>query len=618
LKACFRTPVIRGAKVARQNSALSASASRRRSGALSLGVAALAVFAPSAASAQIAPPNRTDLVPPTIRDRVERPTTLTIDGGFERAPCALDRAEYADIRFTLNGADFIGLNRVAGLSLDSAYQSYVGQDMPLSVLCDIRAKANADLRSQGYLATVEIPEQNLRDGVPDFRVVFGRLTSVRVRGDAGPSEQTAARYLEKLTQQDVFNTNMAERYLLLADDLPGINVRLSLRPAANGDPGDLIGEIAVVRQKGVAFLNIQNFGSSAIGPFGASAQGEIYDITGLGDRTSFTAFSTIDFTEQQTFRLAHDFAVGGEGLRIGGSLTYSTTNPDVNLANIDVDSESFIASGFASFPLERTRAMSVYAETGFDIVNQNVEANNVRLTVDRVRTAYVRVTGEHIDENSIRRLDGYTAFEPKFQLLYGAEVRKGFDVLDASPDCRPNLLACTIGGAIPPGRIEADPTPFLFRANANAAYRPSPEWTLAANVQGQFSSSPLPAFEEFAAGSFSIGRGYDPGAVLGDSGIAAAFEVRYGSLAPKSADSYAYQPYVFTDVAFAWNEDPSRRALNPDRLWSAGAGVRGAFGSKLQGDLMIAVPIERPDLAATRGDVRVMFSLTALLFPWRY
>lgn len=567
--------------------------------------------------AQVTPPNRTELVPPTLR-QAERRTTLTIDGGFERAPCALDRAEYADIKLTVQGAEFIGLDRVPGLSLTEAYQNYVGQELPLSVLCDIRARANGLLRGEGYLATVEIPEQNLADGVPDFRVVFGRLKSVRVRGDAGPSEATAARYLTKLTQQDVFNTKDAERYLLLADDLPGINVRLSLRPAAEGEPGDLVGEIAVVRQKGVAFVNIQNFGSGEIGPFGATLQGEIYDLTGLGDRTSLTAFTTIDFVEQHTFRLGHDFAIGGEGLRLGGSLTYSTTNPDVNLPGIDVDSESFIASGFASFPLQRTRTQSVLAETGFDIVNQSVDVNTIGLTVDRVRTAYLRVSGDFVDRESVMRVGGFTDYEPRTRVRFGAEIRQGFDVLETSPDCRANPLSCVIGGSIPPARIEADPTPFLARFTAGGEYRPTPDWTLAVNAQAQVSGSPLPAFEEFAAGSFSIGRGYDPGAVLGDSGIAGAFEVRYGSLAPQGIDAFAYQPYVFTDVAFAWNEDPSRRPLNPDRLWSAGAGIRGALGSKLQGDLMVAVPLERPDLSPNRGDVRVMFTVTALLFPWRY
>ena len=63
----------------------------------------LAVAAPSSAQAQVNAPNRTELVPPTLR-QTERPTTLTIDGGFQRAPCALDRAEYAEIKLTVQEA----------------------------------------------------------------------------------------------------------------------------------------------------------------------------------------------------------------------------------------------------------------------------------------------------------------------------------------------------------------------------------------------------------------------------------------------------------------------------------------------------------------------------------
>jgi len=572
---------------------------------------------PVATAPRIAPPNRTELVPPALQ-RQENRTTLTIDGGFERAPCALDRAEYADIKLTLNGAEFIGLDRVPDLSLDAAYRSYVGRELPLSVLCDVRARANGILSRQGYLATVEIPEQNLADGIADFRVVFGRLTAVRVRGDAGPSEATAARYLQKLTTQDVFNTKLAERYLLLADDLPGLNVRLSLRPAAGGEPGDLVGEIAVIRRRGSLAANVQNLGSRAIGRFGGTLLGEVYDVTGLGDRTFLTAFTTLEFAEQQTFQLGHDFAVGGEGLRLGGVVTYSTTNPDGGLPGFDIESESVIGTLFASYPLMRTREASTFADFGFDVVNQDVEVNNIALTRDRVRTLFARISGEMVDGESIRRQGGYTPFEPKFRLRYGAEIRQGISVLSASPDCRPDLLSCLAGGAIPPSRIEADPTPFLLRYDAGVEYRPTPVLAFVLDAQAQLTRDPLPAFEEFAAGSFSIGRGYDPGALLGDNGIATALEMRYGSLAPQSAEAFAYQPYVFTDVAFAWNEDPSRRAANPDRLWSAGAGMRAAWGSNMQGDLMIAVPLETPALARRRGDVRIMFSLTARLFPWRY
>ncbi|WP_230959638.1 ShlB/FhaC/HecB family hemolysin secretion/activation protein [Erythrobacter donghaensis] len=579
-----------------------------------LPVPALAQAGPAPA---ITPPNRSDLVPPDQRSP-QRATTLTVDGDFERAPCALDRQEFAGIRFTVKGAAFDGLARVPGLSLERAYADYVGRELPVSVLCDIRAEANAILRRDGYLATVEIPEQSLADGTPDFKVVFGRLTSVRVRGEAGASEALVARYLEKLTAEEVFNINRAERYLLLADDLPGLDVRLSLRPAAGGAPGDLVGEVAVLRQRAMVDLNIQNLASRAIGRYGGVLRGEIYDVTGLGDRTSLALFSTLDFEEQHTVQVGHDFRVGSEGLRLGGQFTWSNTNPATGIAGFNVESDTIFASVFASYPLLRTRASSLYADAGFDFVDQDVSLNGFGLTRDRVRMAYVRLSGELIDQGSVVRAGGYSAFEPRLRLRYGAELRQGLDVLSASPDCRANPLACLAGGMAAPSRIEADPTPLVLRLNTGLEYRPVPEWTLALATQAQVTGDALPAFEELAAGSFSIGRGYDPGAVLGDSGILNAFELRYGSMSPETAEGVAWQPYVFTDFAVVWNEDPSRVGTNPDKLWSAGGGVRLSWGRGIQSDLVVAVPLETPDLAQRRGDVRFLFSLTARLFPWRF
>lgn len=588
--------------------------------ALALGLGGLALpAAPAAAQAlpQITPPNRADLIPPELR-REERRPQLTIDGDFERPPCALDRAEFADIRFTVGGAQFNGLDRVAGLSLDEAVADYKGREVPVSVLCDIRAEANAILRRQGYLATVEIPEQSLADNIPDFNVIFGRLTSVRVRGDAGPSEKLVAGYLEKLTQSDVFNTNEAERYLLLADDIPGLDVRLSLRPAAGGAPGDLVGEIAVLRSRGTLDLNLQNLGSRAIGRFGGVLRGEVYDLTGLGDRTTMAVFSTLDFAEQQTVQLGHDLRVGSEGLRIGGQVTWSTVNPSVGLAGFNIESETWFASINASYPVLRSRKHSLFADIGFDYADQDVELNTVGLTRDRVRMVYARLAGDITDQQSVLRAGGYSPFEPKFRLRYSAEVRQGLDVFSASPDCRPNLLGCLLGGSVPPSRIEADPDPLLARFAAGVEYRPQPLVAFSLDTQAQITNDPLPAFEELAAGSFSIGRGFDPGAVLGDSGVLSAFEIRFGSQVPEKIDGFAFQPYLFNDLAFVWNEDPSRRPGNPDKLWSAGGGLRVSWGAGLRGDFWFAVPLDRPDLAVTGGDVRFQFSLTARLFPWRY
>ena len=584
--------------------------------ALAVGLAALGA-ATAGAQVQGVPLNRSDLVPPQQRS-TERATTLSVDGDLARAPCALDQPQYADLKFTLQGARFTGIERASGVALDAAYAGYVGREVPVSALCDIRARANTLLRAAGYLASVEIPEQSLAGGVPQFAVVLGRITAIRVRGEAGPSERLVERILARLTEAEVFNTREAERTLLLADDLPGLDVRLSLRPAAGGAPGDLLGEIAILRERAALDLNIQNFGSEAVGPFGGLLRGELYNLTGLGDRTSLTVFSTLEFAEQHTVQLGHDFRVGTGGLRIGTQLTYSASNPAINLPGFALEAETVFASLFASYPLMRRRAASQYLEAGFDLADQNVEVNALPLTRDRVRMMFVRLTGETTDEASLQRQRGFSQFEPRLKLRYLAELRQGLGVFSASPDCRPNLAGCLAGGGVPPSRIEANPQPLLVRFDLGAEYRPVPRFALALRVSGQVSGDPLPAFEEYAGGSFSIGRGYDPGTVLGDNGVGASLEARYGTLVPQGADDVALQPYLFTDIVRVWNEDPSQRGFNPDRLWSAGGGLRAAWGSRMQAEALLAVPLERPQAAATRGDVRLLVSLTARLFPWRF
>src|SRR3546814_1919176 len=70
-------------------------------------------------------------------------------------------------------------------------------------------------------------------------------------------------------------------------------------------------------------------------------------------------------------------------------------------------------------------------------------------------------------------------------------------------------------------------------------------------------SDPLVAYEEFSGGNFTVGRGFDPGTVIGDSGVAVSTEARYGSFIPGNSKSFAVQPFVFFDAAWVWNKDSS-------------------------------------------------------------
>jgi len=253
---------------------------RRRRGFVHLSASFILSIAPSGASAQSTPPPQ--VIPPT-REEVTRPAPapalpqgrLQVEGGIERAPCALDNPEFRSIHFVLRGAEFDGLQGLTRADVASTYAEYMGRDVPISVVCEVRDRAATVLRNAGYIAAVQVPEQRIEGGIIHFQVLMAHLTQVRVRGEAKGAEIALAAYLNRLTRRPLFNRYEAERYLLLASDLPGYTVRLTLRPAGTA-PGDVIGDVTVQRLPAYADFIVQNGGSRELGRWGGLFRGQLF------------------------------------------------------------------------------------------------------------------------------------------------------------------------------------------------------------------------------------------------------------------------------------------------------------------------------------------------------
>jgi hemolysin activation/secretion protein len=556
------------------------------------------------------------------REEIDRPPTpnvaqprarLTVEGGVERAPCALDRPEYQNIRFTLADVAFDDLHGLTADQLRSAWGRYQGQEVNVATICEIRDRAATILREAGYIAAVEVPEQRIEGGRVRFTVLMAKLVGIRVRGEAGRSERLIAAYLNRLTGQEVFNRYDAERYLLLAGDLPGYEVRLALRSAGAGR-GEVIGEVTVVHNPVMVDLNVQNLGSHELGRWGALLRAQLYGLTGLGDRTTLAIYSTADTHEQQTVQIGHDFRVGSEGLAFGAQLTYSWASPDLGLPGVDIDSRTLFATVEASYPFIRRQSRTLRGSIGLDLIDQDIEFNAIPINRDRLRVAFARLNFDAL--GLVAGNPAYTPAEPRWRLGITAEARQGLSVLGASEGCGAGLANCLAPGAVQPTRLEGDPTATLFRGGITAEYRPMPRLTFAVSLNGQYSAHPLLSFEEFSAGNYTAGRGYDPGALLGDSGVGIQAELRYGRKFPRRPDEFVAEPYVFFDHAWVWNQDRIF-ALGNQQLSSVGGGIRAAWGDRFRIDLLVAEPLDRLPFQTSRGDTRFLVSLTTRLWPWR-
>jgi hemolysin activation/secretion protein len=566
-----------------------------------------------AAAAQPTAPTREEISRPPPPGIEQPRARLTVEGGVERAPCALDRPEYQDIRFTLQDVAFDDLRGMSPEQLRAAWAPYQGREHNVAVLCEIRDRAATMLREAGYIAAVEVPEQRIADGRVRFTVLMAKLVGIRVRGEAGRSERLIAGYLNRLTGQAVFNRFEAERYLLLAGDLPGYEVRLALR-SAGAARGEVIGEVTVVHRPVAVDLSVQNLGSRELGRWGALLRGQLYGLTGLGDRTTLALYTTADTDEQQTLQIGHDFRIGSEGLAFGAQLTYSWASPDLDLPNVDIDSRTLFATIEASYPFIRRQTRTLRGSIGMDFIDQDIEFNTIPINRDRLRVVFARLNLDMLGLDPGN--PAYAPAEPRWRLGVIAEARQGLSVLGASEGCGLGLVNCLAPGVVGPTRLEGDPTATVFRGGIATEFRPMPRLTFAFSLNGQYSAHPLFSFEEFSAGNYTAGRGYDPGALLGDSGVGIQAELRFGRRYPRRPDEFVAEPYVFFDHAWVWNEDVIF-ALGRQQLSSVGAGVRAAWGDRFRIDALVAKPLDRLFFQTERGDTRFLVSLTTRLWPWR-
>jgi hemolysin activation/secretion protein len=577
---------------------------------------ALLLFASPPVSAQTAPlepmaPTREEVQRTPATTEPARGPRLKVSGGVERTPCPLAEERFKDVTITLSDVVFDNLRALPKEALRSSYEAFLGRPAPIAIVCEIRDAAAAILNDAGYLAAVRVPPQRIDAGVVRFEVVMARLVALRVRGDAGRAESRIANYLTPLKEKDAFSARDAERYLLLAGDIPGFDVRLTLKPAETGTPGEVIGEVTVIRTPLDVDFNVQNFGSRQVGRVGGLLRAQLYGLTGMGDRTTIGLFSSSDFKEQQVLQLGHDVRVGREGMSLSGRFTYAWTSPDI--PGIEVDARTMVATGEVGYPFLRSQTANVRGAIGFDYIDQEVElgapgAGTAPFSTDHLRVAYLRIDADATDRQSVLGLPGYSMSEPLWRIGGSLELRQGLDILDASERC--GAGACVLS------RPFADPTAALIRFAGAAEYRPMPKLTFVFAPRAQYSSKALLSFEEFSAGNYTVGRGFDPGALTGDSGVGFQLEARMGSAVPRTLTDIAFEPFVFVDAAWVWNRDSDYTGPDPQHLTSVGGGVRLAYGDRARLDATLAFPVDRTKLAPGKDPTRLLLSLTTKLWPW--
>ena len=461
-------------------------------------------------------------------------------------------------------------------------------------LCDIRDRLAQRIFRKGVLARVIIPPQTISGGVVRFRVVAAKIVSVRFDGDdVGKSQAKVEAYLNHLRQQNAFNLDTAQRWLLLVNDIPGIQATAKIvHSAAPGAPPEGLDLVVTVKRTPASeFGEISNANAVALGPWSGIARVDVNGLTSLGERTSLIAYSTLGNNRQQVVQVLEAVKIGDSGLFGAASFAFGHSRPGDVLKPLDLTGESFSGTIELDYPLIRLQRRNLVLAAGMDFVNQTTTfPGGQALADDTLRVVWLRAdaSAAALDRPVVDNLVS-TAVD------MSVEARKGLNVLGAS-------LAGAQALSRPQGRADA----WVVRADGHASLRITPEnpkllpLTFSAHFTGQWADRPLLAYEEQAIGNLSIGRGYDPAAVSGDRVAAVEFKFELGPM--KLTRTARITPYVFDDLMRVGNLDIGAQDVT---LRSLGGGVELRFpydarGDAVRVDLGYAKPLDKTFPSQTR------------------
>jgi hemolysin activation/secretion protein len=485
-------------------------------------------------------------------------------------PCPLADSK---LSFTLKSVQVDGAGGVSPSTVASAYRDRLGQTLTVGDICQIRDRLSALLFRRGLLARVEVPEQRIAEGALRLQVIEARIVTVRVHGDIGRAQDHVEAILNRLKGMAPFDLDTAQRYLLLANDVPGVHVTAQLSPDPAG-AGAVDLDIQVSRDPVNTEVSVQNTGSRSLGRWSALGRADLNSFTPLGERTTLVLYSTLFDDEQQVIQGIEAVRLGSSGLYAQGSAAYGVTHPGDTLAPLHLDGKSLVITGELDYPLVRLKRADLTLGGGLDYVDQKTTVGaDTPLTDDHLRVFWLRAQGDasHQFVNGM----GVSASGE-------LDLRQGVDSLGASRVGTADLSH--IGGRPAAGDI---------RFSGVGHVLPRPWIDLSAQVAAQYTDSPLLTYEQLEAGNLTIGRGYDPAALSGDRGVLAEFKGQFG---PWSLTRFArLAPYGFYDVGYV---QVLGVAADDRYIHSVGAGLLVQLPYGLRVDVAYAQPENRSYIAA--------------------
>ncbi len=474
-----------------------------------------------------------------------------------------------EVHFQLSDIKISGAVSIPAAQFRPLFQSLIGKDVTLGDILKVAEQIEARYRAEGYLLVrAFVPPQRVADGVFTINVVEGYVANVAVQGGDNETRTLVHQYLAPVQDARPLRLSTMERGLLMANDLPGVSATGVLRPAPDTKgASDLV--VDTLQPWISGGLSVNNRGSPFSGKWTAVGDVELNSIFGA-DQLAGTVTISPSSIDQVSAELLYRRAIGGDGL-VGTLVgSWSHGQPGSTLTAFNVLTDSWSVGPRLTYPLIRTRAETLLLDGG--------------LTVQDARVAVVSLPFSH-DQWRVFDIGG--SYQ-RAHVLGGVwtitlDIAQGLPILGATPNGSGQL-----------SRLDGATDFTKFSSFSRLALPLTDSLSFVVSAQGQFSFGRLISGEQITFGGTGIGRGYDPGALTGDSGAGGSAEFRYDFHLTNTVVR-SVQPYVFFDAAKTWY---IRRgvlgfpALEDRSIASVGGGARVWLPYNVMASVEVAQTLE--------------------------
>lgn len=478
-------------------------------------------------------------------------------------PAPVDRSgpQLTVRRFVIEGATLIPPEQLAA-------QLEPWRERPAS-LGELRAAAESLVglyRQRGWFARVQIPPQDASEGTLRVRVIEGRFGRLRteaatgLRADAASIERLVG---NRLTPGQPYSQDALERGLLLANDLPGVNVDGVLQAGEAHGTSDLALRIAD-EPLFAGQVGLNNSGSRFTGHTQGTAQLALDNPSGRGDQLALSLLAA------ETLRyagLGYSLPIAADGLRARVGYTAMRYELGKEFAALDAGGHSHSFTAGLSYPLVRSGTRNVWL--GLDATDARYEDETLGLVLRERRVASLALSAWGYGSDG---LGGGGATDWRVALV-PSRVRLGIDGPQDAAGPRTEGDSARLAFDLRRDQLITDP--FFLRAR----------------LAGQAANGNLDSSQKFGLGGPWGVRAYPGDDAQGDSGALLQLELH-------RRFSEGFDLFAFADGGYIrQHQDPwpgwdtRVSGNNSYGLAAAGLGLNWSHASGMQASLVVAQPL---------------------------